>query len=54
MIPVTGGEAKTFVTLPFENISYISMHPNGKRVVCSVSETQSDVWLMENFDPEVK
>jgi serine/threonine protein kinase len=54
MIPVSGGEAKTFVILPFENISYISMYPNGKKFVCSVIETQSDVWLMENFDPEVK
>jgi serine/threonine protein kinase len=54
MIPVTGGEPKTFVTLPFENISHIAMHPNRKRFVCTVSETQSDVWLMENFDPEVK
>jgi len=54
MVPVSGGKAKTFVTLPFEDISDISMHPNSKMFVCSVVEGQSDVWLMENFDPEVK
>jgi Tol biopolymer transport system component len=55
MVPVNGGEAKSFVTLPFENIGrQISMLPNGQEFVCAVSETQSDVWLMENFDPEVE
>jgi Tol biopolymer transport system component len=54
MIPVSGGEAKGFVTLPFENITGISMDPDKKKFVCTVLETQSDVWLIENFDPEVK
>jgi serine/threonine protein kinase len=54
MIPVSGGKEKTFMALPFENITNIRMLPSGKKFVCSVIETQSDVWLMENFDPEVK
>ncbi|UCE18563.1 MAG: PD40 domain-containing protein, partial [Gemmatimonadota bacterium] len=54
MISSSGGEVKTFMTLPFKNITYISMHPGKKKMVCSVIETQSDVWLIENFDPEVK
>jgi len=54
MIPVNGGAAKVFVTLPFENIRSITMTPDGKRIICSVEESISDVWLMENFDPEVE
>jgi serine/threonine protein kinase len=54
MIPVSGGEAKTFLTLPFEKIGSVSMSPDGKKIVCTVFETQSDAWLMEDFDPEVK
>ncbi len=54
MIPVSSGEAKTFLTLPFEKIGAISMSPDGKKIICTISETQSDAWLMENFDPEVK
>gem|GEM_PF-3926505 len=30
------------------------MYPDGTEIVCDVNETQSDAWLMENFDPEVK
>jgi serine/threonine protein kinase len=54
MIPVSGGQAKEFVTLSLENITGISMDSDKKKFVCAVLETQSDVWLMENFDPEVK
>jgi len=32
----------------------IKMYPDGTEIVCDVNETQSDAWLMENFDPEVK
>ncbi|MGH7451345.1 MAG: TolB family protein [bacterium] len=58
-IPVEGGEAREVVTLPFKNQplgdeAYVSMTPDGKRFVCRAYETQSDVWMMENFDPEVK
>ena len=47
----------TTITLSFEADIWqdgISMTPDGKRIVCNVVELQSDVWLMENFDPEVE
>ena len=58
-VPATGGSATTLVTLPFEEVKFIesigiSMTPDGRSIVCAVAETQSDVWLMENFDPDVK
>jgi len=59
MIPLSGGQPKILLTLPFEKTRYggygaVSMTSDGKRIVCNVEETQSDVWLLENFDPEVK
>ncbi len=57
MIPVHGGPAKTLVTLPFENISPdngIAMTPNSRQIVCTVVASQSDIWVMETFDPEIK
>ena len=54
MINASSGEVKKFITLPFENTGSIDIYPNGKKIVCTVLETQSDAWLMENFDPEVK
>ena len=53
-IPASDGDPKALVTLPFDNVNGISMTPDGRGIVCAVIETQSDVWLMENFDPEVK
>ena len=55
MLPAEGNKPKRLITLPlpFERIG-ISMHPNGKRFAYVLSEAQSDAWLMENFDPEVK
>jgi hypothetical protein len=54
MIPVSGGKAKTFLTLPFENVGFIDIHPDGKKIIFTVPETRSDAWLMENFDPDVE
>ena len=48
------GEMKSVATLPFENLSDVDMTPDGKRIICTVDEKQSDVWLMENFDPEAE
>ena len=61
-IPVDGSEPKLFMTLPFEKLFFeqenrsaaVTMTPDGKSIICSVRETISDAWLIENFDPEVK
>jgi serine/threonine protein kinase len=54
MIPAAGGEPVTLMTLPFEDVlEGPSITSDGSRFVCSVAETQSDVWVMEDFDPEV-
>ena len=42
--------------LPFDGIDFdqVSMTPDAKRIVCAAIEKQSDVWMIENFDPDVK
>jgi len=51
IIPTSaGGKVATLATLPFNNISYVSMSPDGKKFICTVNESQSDAWLVEGFD----
>jgi Tol biopolymer transport system component len=49
-IPVNGGEPTTILTLPFEEVGSVSMFPDGRRFVCTVYSSRSDVWLVEHFD----
>jgi Tol biopolymer transport system component len=53
MVPASGGDPIPFMTLPLDDISAISMTPDGEYIVCNVYEYSSDIWLVENFDPEV-
>lgn len=54
-IPTLGGDPSVFLDLP---VGYgnraVKLSPDGTKIVCLVFTTQSDAWLMENFDPEVK
>jgi Tol biopolymer transport system component len=47
---VNGDEVKTVVDLPFEEIGGVSMTPNGRRFICVVYSSRSDVWVVDNFD----
>ena len=49
MIQTQGSQTETLWTLP-KDASFCSMTSDGQRVVYSVSEMKSDVWLIENFD----
>ena len=51
-ILVAGGESETVATLPFEPGLWASMTADGKRFVFEVWQAQSDVWMLENFEPE--
>jgi Tol biopolymer transport system component len=48
------GDTTTVVQLPPGGIPAADVTPDLKTVVYTISETKSDVWLVENFDPEVK
>ena len=54
-IPIAGRQPQTVVTLPFDDLhdeTIIDMSPDEKQIVCPVLEKQSDVWMVEKFDPE--
>lgn len=48
-----GGTPKIFITMP-GNIVSASISPDGREFVCSIGESKSDVWVVENFDPARK
>ncbi|RMF66693.1 MAG: hypothetical protein D6743_05970 [Calditrichaeota bacterium] len=53
-IPAEGGEPVVVVALPFSADEVWGCAPNsdGSAFVCSISKTQRDLWLLENYDPE--
>jgi len=52
-LPAGGGAPKTFITMP-GNIGSTSISSDGRKFVCSIGESKSDVWVVENFDPARK
>jgi TolB protein len=55
-IPAEGGEATLVARLPFrwEELKWATVTSDGRGIVCEVAREQSDIWLMENFDPEIR
>ncbi|MFQ5844527.1 MAG: hypothetical protein ACE5JG_06000, partial [Planctomycetota bacterium] len=51
-VPCADGDAEVVGTLPFELCSRARMAPDGKGFVVSVYDFQSDVWVVEGFDPD--
>ena len=48
---------KVIYTLPFDKIdpyADIDITSDGKTIVCAIQETNSDVWMIENFDSDVE
>jgi Tol biopolymer transport system component len=48
-----GGTPKVFITMPGHIVS-ASISPDGRKFVCNIGESKSDVWVVENFDPARK
>ncbi len=46
-VAVPGGAVETVVEFPFEEIGGVSVTPDGRRFVCAVYSSRSDVWLVE-------
>lgn len=49
-LPVNGVGVKTVAVLPFDEIGSVDMTPDGRRFVCAVYSSRSDVWVVDNFD----
>ena len=60
MIALENGKEKTVLALPFTlekgqpDNWLVSRAPDGKHFVFPVLKMHSDVWVIENFDPEMK
>jgi hypothetical protein len=48
------GDSTLALRLPFENLRDYDFSPDLRAVVYTLSEAMSDIWLVDNFDPEVK
>jgi Tol biopolymer transport system component/DNA-binding winged helix-turn-helix (wHTH) protein len=53
-VPVAGGPVTTVAVLPFAEVGGLTITPDGKHIVCAVYTSRSDVWIVDQFDPEVK
>ncbi|MBN2321736.1 MAG: protein kinase [Acidobacteria bacterium] len=51
MMQVQGSQNRVFYTSS-ERASFSSMTSDGTRIIYSVGESKSDIWLADNFDPE--
>ena len=50
-ISATSGASQLWVTLPFpQSVDCTGMTSDGRRFICTVSEGESDAWLVEGFD----
>ena len=57
MVSAITGVTKLLYTLPPGKIYWggdIDISSDGKTIVCAMQETNSDVWMIENFDPDVE
>ena len=49
-IRISGGSTETIMKLPFEEVGSVAALPDGRRFVCTVYSSRSDVWIVEHFD----
>jgi hypothetical protein len=47
---VRDGAVLSTFRLPFGEVGGVAMTPDGRGFVCTVYSSQSDVWIVENFD----
>ena len=52
IVPADGGAPTFYVELPLDCI-HVSMARDARHVVCDVRSTTSDIWIVENFDPDL-
>jgi Tol biopolymer transport system component len=55
-IPASGGIPEPYVELPFDEVwaDYMSISPDGRSIVYAETISSSDVWIVDNFDPDVR
>ena len=53
-IRISDGKIEESVALPFHRVTRIEMNPTMMKLLFIVSESKTDAWMLENFDPEVE
>jgi Tol biopolymer transport system component len=53
LIPIQGGEPRK-LDLAMENMHDLSIHPDGRHIAFTSSQTRSELWVMDNFLPKEK
>jgi Tol biopolymer transport system component len=53
-IPASGGEARMLAELPWPTDSLNCTTRDGRRFVCAVPQSSSDVWIAQHFDSDVR
>ncbi len=51
---IEGGQSQDIVTLPWPRVSYVAMSSNCSSFVSVVGHGQFDIWLVEDFDPDIE
>jgi Tol biopolymer transport system component/DNA-binding winged helix-turn-helix (wHTH) protein len=50
-VPVAGGEPQVLARIPFGEIGVVAMTPDARTLLVPVFSSQSDIWLIDGFDP---
>jgi len=51
---IENAKTERILTIPIKRVGDVVMLPDGSSLVCIAIESQSDIWLVENFDPDVR
>ena len=54
LIPIGDGPPKEVTQIRLPNVRRVVMSPDGNSFVCSVSDNQIDIWIVEDFDPDIE
>ena len=52
-VPAGGGDVTTVAVLPFAEVGGVAIAQDGKLIVCAVYTSRSDVWIVDDFDPDM-
>ncbi len=53
-VSAENGNIKESIKMPFDKVVGADITPDGKTILFTVEEENSDVWMIENFDPDIE
>ena len=49
-VPLNGDRTETVIAVPFEEIGGVAITPDGRKFVCGVYYSRSDIWVVDDVD----